>query len=312
MLSPIQSIGQRPLVSGLGQPIVHVTFDGSRLVDLCGNAWTQVGTVPQTKSVPAQQNLILQSQALATSPWATFGSTAAAPTVSNNTADVTAPDGTSTASKIVYPNVLAGQVSDVYQINDSLGNGVSATASVWLRCLSGTSTVYLDVIGSGLVAGTVCNLTSSWQRFTLSVTKTTSTNWIIGVDSRVANNSPQGAQTVYAWGFQLESGSTANAYIPTTTAAVLTTSPLPPGAGPFTDSNYYSLGNGTVANVMNFAGDFTCVLVVTIQNPTSPGVLLATGIIDISGYYSTESLRTEYYRGTSPTRLPEYRSQHCT
>ena len=71
---------------------------------------------------------------------------------------------------------------------------------------------------------TTCTLTTSWQRFALPFTAQSANNYLqIGVDLRDGTQTSKAAQTIYAWGAQLELGLVSSAYTPTTTAAVTTT-----------------------------------------------------------------------------------------
>jgi hypothetical protein len=164
----------------------------------------------------ARTNYLLQSQALATAPWTVAHVTVADPTVTNNTADVLAPDGSQTATKIELPAVGAGEMSSVQQT--FTGADYKWSGSIWLRTTTGTATVYLHMLVAGTVYTTTCNVTSTWTRFTLPNVTLTAATWTyeLGIDC-VNGDSAQSAQTIYAWGGQCEAGTSVSSYITTTT-----------------------------------------------------------------------------------------------
>jgi hypothetical protein len=178
-------------------------------------------------------NLLLRSAALATSPWFNGGLTS----IANNTTDLTAPDGTTTATKIVSPGGAAavgqGKVltAEIY------------TASIWLRTLTGTVDtdfiVYLSEAPFTLIGTQAITITSSWQRFTLTTTTATAVSYNLqlnGID----------AGTIYAWGAQLEAGAFATSYIPTTTAEATRAADVASMTGA-NFSGWYNQTQGTLA-----------------------------------------------------------------
>jgi len=159
-------------------------------------------------------NLVLRSQAWATSPWFNTGLTS----ITNNTSDVTDPLGGNTATKIV----ATGSSS-------ALGQSITLatttqTASVYLRTLSGTATcdllVYLSAAPFTNIGALSVTITSSWQRFTFTTTAPSSS---ASYNFQLNNIS---ASTIYGWGAQLEIGSTLRDYVATTTTAVYGTPTL--------------------------------------------------------------------------------------
>ena len=179
-------------------------------------------------------NLALQSQSFSTSPWTVFGTVTITP---NST---TAPDGSSTASTLA---ITAG--GGLYQ-------GITAislntyTFSIYLKAASATtSRIVINTNLADPVLQTI-SVTTSWQRFTVSKTTSSGTNLInIQIDGGA------GANTVYAWGAQLEIGSVTNTYIPTTSAAVYGTPTLSfsgvAGLGLQSDGSLYVSPAGTGA-----------------------------------------------------------------
>jgi hypothetical protein len=187
-----------------------------------GSSATQVGATGLIEYAP--ENLALQSENFGTS-W--VNNTGSALTLN----DALSPTGTLTADRINFPaTATTGLIKAIQQSFGSAvaGNGPT-TASVWLRAVSGTSTVYLTLLDGGAPWQRVhvaCNVTTEWARFSVTLnTPAISLFLVIGPDTRTTNGTPvqpavQDAASVYAWGAQLERHSSARAYIPTTTAAV--------------------------------------------------------------------------------------------
>ena len=183
---------------------------------------TQVGATGLIEYAP--ENLALQSENFGTN-W------------SNNTGNALtlnaalSPTGELTADRIDFPATAAAEL--VKQIQQSFSGAVTGngpvTASVWLRTVSGTSTVYLTLLAFGPPWQRVhvaCNVTTEWTRFSVTLnTPAMSLFMVIGPDTRTATGTPaqpavQDAASVYAWGAQLERHTSARTYIPTTTAQV--------------------------------------------------------------------------------------------
>ena len=170
----------------------------------------------------ARTNLCLQSETFDNATWQKFG-TATAPVVTANQA--AAPDGTTTADQVDFAAISgASQRSILYQ-GISLTSGTAYVYSVWLRTISGTATVYLTASTATplFVTPQACNVTTTWQRFTLAFSGiATAVHFItMGPDAASPSTQPttQAAATVYAWGAQLEAAAFASSYIPTTTAS---------------------------------------------------------------------------------------------
>ena len=202
----------------------NFTYDGTNLVAGAIQNTPIGATTPSTvnaTTITGQtgvlrgtgSNLILRSQAWATSPWFNTGLTS----ITNNTSDVTDPLGGNTATKIV----ATGSSSAVGQ-SITLAT-TTQTASVYLRTLSGTATcdliVYLGASPFTNIGTLNVTVTSSWQRFSVVTSTATAASYNLQVNNISAS-------TIYGWGAQLEIGSTLRDYVATTTTAVYGTPTL--------------------------------------------------------------------------------------
>ena len=163
-------------------------------------------------------NIALQSGNLADPAWSTFNQTAIAPVQTAN--QTTAPDGTLTGTRVVYPAVTgAGSASVIQQLTTFTAN--SYVFSVWLKGAAGGEQIYLNLNVNGFINSARLVLTTQWQRFSVVATAVAGVaGYAIGADLRggTATNTP--AQTIYAWGAQAEQGGFQTSYIGTTSAAV--------------------------------------------------------------------------------------------
>lgn len=175
----------------------------------------------------AGTNVILQSEDLATT-WLTSASGVAAPTVTANQA--VAPNGATTADRLQVPATTSGQYSYMYQTGWA---AATRTTSVYLKG-NGTSGTINLLSGTTPNACTACAyVADSWSRCALPSVGTASTFVFLGNDSAsaVCTTSSKGAQDVFVWGLQHETGAYATSYVPTTTAAVTRAVDVPTVAG---------------------------------------------------------------------------------
>ena len=187
---------------------------------------------------PQSINLCLQSEDLSTT-WVSGGTT----TVTTN--DTVAPDGNTSADKIVdIDNDSTGEVQ-IYQ-NITVTANTKYTASIFLKAdgLSFASIIAVDydgttdgiqffeLSGSGSL-GTATNLDDSsieaypngWYRCSITFTQgasDTNTQFRVKVADSISNTIVplDGTSSIFVWGAQLEESPIATSYIPTTTGAV--------------------------------------------------------------------------------------------
>lgn len=163
---------------------------------------------------PAATNLITYSQAIDHASWQKIaGGVATAPVVTANYG--AAPDGTTTASRVVFALNGGTTIDD----NTYLGNNsctptvvdTTYTYSVWLKTVDG-STKTLQLSNQGATVSLV-TVTGSWQRFQLTA-KAADTTRGFRLCLRGAAGTSDSAD-VLVWGAQMGVGYYATSYIPT-------------------------------------------------------------------------------------------------
>ena len=201
---------------------------------------TNNGTVvDKSLNLQGGNNLLTQSQTLATSPW-TFnsGGTGVTSVTQNAT---TAPDNTTTSNLLLASNT---NTSHFIYSTVILTSGITYTYSVYakagtnnfLQLNFGGDVAFANFNLSTGVLGTYASCTPSiqlvgngWYRCIVgAVTPTANRNPEINIANSAsmavnASWSAAGTETIYAWGAQLELGTVASAYTPTTTTAITTT-----------------------------------------------------------------------------------------
>ncbi len=132
-----------------------------------------------------------------------------------------APDGSLTADKIVYPAVAGSTQFSIVHQRPTQATAVH-TFSLFLKGDAGGEVIYIMTTPDGAsYETTTATLTTAWKRFeVVSAGDSMDAYCQFGVDTRDAGQADQSAQTVYAWGAQLEQAAYPSSFIPTTTAAL--------------------------------------------------------------------------------------------
>jgi hypothetical protein len=195
-------------------------------------------------SFDSNENLALNSEAI--NSWANNGG---AISVSANSQ--IAPNGTLTAD-VLSQTAVTGASRWVSSMTRTYTAGVTYTLSIWLKKISGTDAQpSINLWVNGGTNQSVGTITTEWVRYSKSFTpvSTISSNTYTGLnagwsDTGVANNF-----TFAAWGFQVETGSSASPYYPTTSTAKIRGTTLIDltgrgNTGTLTNGPTYSSANG--------------------------------------------------------------------
>jgi hypothetical protein len=165
------------------------------------------------------ENLLEYSQAFDNAIWTKNGCTVTANTT-------VAPDGATTADTLAFATAGLSVFNYVdQQVAGMVTVGVPYTFSVWLKAASAVN-VWITVRDLNGIPNSAfqCNLTTSWQRFSVTVTPQAGASATMDMQIYITN---QAATTVFAWGAQLERDVTAPLdYIPTTAAGINMSLPL--------------------------------------------------------------------------------------
>ena len=197
--------------ASLGLQFAGATALDSRITFTRGSNATMVGSNGLIQYAP--HNLLTYSQEFDNAAWSKIGMTATA------NAGVS-PDGTTTASRIVYDGAGNPAVSTTQNVADNApGSNQTIVVSAWLKSFGGSNqSLRLKNTHGGVLDNFSPDLTvtNQWQRFTFSVTNGAGvgTSQLFGLSPETGN----AAFDVLAWGAQLNVGAL-QPYYPTTSAA---------------------------------------------------------------------------------------------
>ena len=252
------------IVNDVGDVLVNQSTDqGTGVLQVTGQSTFNGAVTDKSLNLQGGNNLLTYSQDFTNAAWVKINSTTSATLV-------VAPDGTTTANKIVESSANNRHI----EYNSITALALTYTFSVYLK--ADTRTVAQVQFGNGglyyaalvnLSTGAIIANTSSgspsntgssiypvgngWHRVSVTCTTTATTAYpVIALSNSTtptydSNGNPtyigDGTSDILVWGAQLELGSVASNYTPTTTAAVTTTNNINVPSG------QVLAGNGSVS-----------------------------------------------------------------
>ena len=263
------------------QVLINQSYDqGTGVLQVTGQSTFNGVVVDKSLNLQGGNNLLTYSQLFSNAAWTKTNSSISGTLV-------TAPDGTTTGSKLVEDTATSTHIL----LQTITTSATSYTFSVYAKqaernwvCLNGFDfgvgsnrtwfNLATGVVGT-TASGTTASITSvgnGWYRCSITRTFISSASNQVQVNLANADNSASytgdGTSGTYIWGAQLELGTVASAYTPTTTTAVTTTNNISVPSGQVllstgslfnpswgfvgnTNTGFYSLGNGAMSIASN-------------------------------------------------------------
>jgi hypothetical protein len=218
-----------PTIASIRTKFAGITQDGLLASNIPRIDYPPLGGCPSILVEPARTNLVLYSEEFDNASWSKSGTT-----ISPNT--TTSPSGTTTADKIV--EVTAASLPRVSPIGTvvtlvphTITTFAKASERTQIRIVADSSaakSAYYDLINGTVVnvgASATASITlynNGWYRCILTYTPSVIGNGFYIATAEAGNTIASGDNTkgVFLWGAQIEAGSNATSYIPTTTAPV--------------------------------------------------------------------------------------------
>ncbi len=124
-------------------------------------------------------------------------------------------DGSPTVGQFSRGSITGFSINYPRNTSVNFSSGVTYTVSAWLALGSGSPTVKFSYYNGGWITSSALALTTTLTRYTWTVTAAGTPS--LGVGLEISASTPYG---VKIWGFQIEAGSFATSYIPTTTGTL--------------------------------------------------------------------------------------------
>ena len=266
-----------------------------------------------TTFAKAEENLLIYSQEFDNAAWAKDRVT-----VSANVGATTAPDGTSTADKLIEDATTGTHL--VYRSPLPVTAGSTYTFSVFLKAAERgfafirTNNAAFDAVTVNLTTGVAASANGSptniastsagggWWRVSFTFTASTTSDWcgiMLSTDGVYANRSYAGDGTsgIYIWGAQAEQRSTLTAYQPTTATPVVNYNPqlltaaanvARFDANPTTSESLGLLIEEQRTNLVTYSEQFDNVAWPALNATVSPNVIVSPSG-SLTGYSWTRS-----------------------
>lgn len=222
----------------------------------------------------SRTNIITYSEDFSTGWGTTSGGTGSLPVITTN--QVTAPDGTLSADKIVF-NAGAGTTSsDLSLLQKTMTvSAVSYATSIYLRGENGGEQIMIQGPASNTYS--VYTLTTSWQRISFVETGFAGTGVRLNIGIRqglggigTVNANP----TIYIWGAQMEAGAFATSYIPTVASQVTRNADVATMTGTNFSDWYNSLQGAFSVNFQTYIPALQSANILAVQGPAGANMTI--------------------------------------
>lgn len=231
---------------------------------------------------------LLKYSVYADTNWITFGGY-----TKSYTTGITSPANDATAAKVTFSGVGQGLYTNASLMGYTNSVGSVYTMSAWIRATTNTTNSNIRFGDSAIAYSPNIPISTTWTRYSYSYTALTNSGPQIGSASGTATGEFE------MWGFQLEIGSAASSYIPTTTAQVTRN----PDLALMTSTNFSSwfTGGTTGTFFVDFHGGVrgissTVRTVISTSDQTTKHLHLqqvsAAGVLKVADFGAANSVST--------------------
>lgn len=164
---------------------------------------------PRGLLVEGSATNLLKHSTYADTSWIAYGGYS-----KSYTTNISSPANDTSAARVTFSAVGNGLFTNNTQMSYTNTVGATYTFSAWIRATSNTTNLNIRFGDSAVANGPNIPITTTWTRYSYSYVAVSASGPAIQSASGTATGEFE------MWGFQLEAGSSASAYIPTTTSAV--------------------------------------------------------------------------------------------